>query len=120
MRGSAALIRRSRNSYIRSPRNVTFAPIAWSLRNLKFEILFFEHSHVGNMNRSFAFSDFSARVILGLPQVLLNYTHPFNQHPLLLRQDLQNFPARTPKVARDYFDVVALFNVKLDPVHTAG
>ena len=41
IRGSAALIRRSRNSYIRSPRNVTLAPMAWSLRNLKFEMLFF-------------------------------------------------------------------------------
>src|SRR5260370_21983484 len=49
--------------------------------------------------------------------MLLNNTHPFDQHPLLLWQHLQNLPARTPEIPRDHFDVVAFLNLKFDPVH---
>ena len=38
-------MKRSRNSYIRSPRKVTFAPIAWSFRSLKLEMLFWPAFH---------------------------------------------------------------------------
>ena len=47
MRGSEALIRRSRNSYMCSPRRVTFAPIACSLRSLKFAMLFLARVSAG-------------------------------------------------------------------------
>src|SRR5438445_44535 len=40
MRGRAAVTRRSKNSYMRLPRNVTFAPIGMPLRSLKFAIAF--------------------------------------------------------------------------------
>src|SRR5207249_581625 len=84
---------------------------------LVFLLRFFDQAHIRNVNRPFTFRNLAARVILRLPQVLLNNTHPFNQHPLLLRQHLQNFAARTAEIPRDHFDVVALFYVKLDPVH---
>src|SRR5437868_2345886 len=69
------------------------------------------------MDRPFAFCDLSARIILRLPQVLLNNTHAFNQHPLLLRYDLKNLTTRTTEVPRDYLNVIAFFDVKLIAVH---
>ena len=49
IRGSAALIRRSRNLYIRSPRNVTLAPTALSLRYLNFEVALLGPSFRGTL-----------------------------------------------------------------------
>ena len=40
MRGTAMLMKRSRNSYIRAPRSVTAQPIACPSRRLKFAIAF--------------------------------------------------------------------------------
>ncbi len=47
MRGSAVLMRRSRNSYIVAPRKVTFAPMAWFSRSLKLAMLFLARVSIG-------------------------------------------------------------------------
>src|SRR6476646_2798356 len=52
--------------------------------------------------------------------MLLDQAHAFNQDAILLRQDLKNLAGRTPKVTRDYFDVIAFLNVMLDPIHNTS
>ena len=60
MRGRAIRIKRSRTSYIRGPRRVTLAPMAWSLRSLKFAMLFFERVSAGFWPVIKASSDFAS------------------------------------------------------------
>src|SRR5438093_1410002 len=117
MRGSAALMKRSRNSYMRSPRKVTFAPIACPFRHLKLEILFLgcfllfffllrflrslfflslllalDQFHIRDMNGAFPFGDFPARIILGFSKVFLDDPHAFDDNTLFSRKHRQNLP----------------------------
>src|SRR5882762_8685040 len=60
MRGIAMLTRRSRNSYMRSPRSVTLQPIAWPSRTLNVATDFFAFVTAGFWPVIFAISAVAA------------------------------------------------------------
>src|SRR5439155_25935854 len=77
--------------------------------------------HVGNMNWTFAFGDFAARIILRLAEVLLDNANAFNQDTLLSRKHRQDPAGRTAEIPRDDLDLIAFFNVTFDSIHrTSG
>src|SRR5207237_9330164 len=46
--------------------------------------------HVRNVDRAFALGDLAARIVLRFAQVLLDYSHAFDQDTLLARQHFEN------------------------------
>ena len=65
-RGRATLKKRSTNSYMRSPRRVTFAPMGMPSRSLKFATLFLALQTMGFWPVIFARSERIASMIFGL------------------------------------------------------
>ena len=65
-RGRATLNRRSTNSYMRSPRRVTFTPMGMPSRSLKFATLFLARQITGRWPVTVAMSPRMASIILGL------------------------------------------------------
>src|SRR4029077_5876790 len=86
-----------------------------------FGFLPLEQSHIGNVNRALALSDFSARIILRFSQVLLDNANAFDQHALLAWKHCEDSSGRTTEVPRNHLDVIAFSNVMPDAVHkTSG
>src|SRR4029077_6146670 len=85
-----------------------------------FGFLPLEQSHIGNVNRALAPSDFPARIILRFSQVLLDNANAFNQHALLAWKHCEDSSGRTTEVPGNHLDVIAFFNVMLDAVHKSG
>src|ERR1044071_6219594 len=53
--------------------------------------------------------------------MFLDNAHAFNEHLVLARNHLQDPAGRSPKVTRDYLNLIAFLHVKLDSVHkTSG
>ena len=69
------------------------------------------------MDGALALEDRSLGIVLRLLDVLLNEPHAFDQHLLLLRQDLNDLARGADMVAGDHLDLIALFDMKFIASH---